>query len=116
MRATIDGEVICGGEDEEFSDEKRRDAAIPKKTARLQKKLSQLLPDIDPRAAFRWTGCFGSTDTGMPIIGQIPAHPCCYAVLGYGGNGITFSMLAARFLRAAILGRPDPEAKRFAFR
>lgn len=29
MRTTDDGRVICGGEDEEFKDEARRDALIP---------------------------------------------------------------------------------------
>jgi glycine/D-amino acid oxidase-like deaminating enzyme len=38
-----------------------------------------------------------------------------HAVLGYGGNGITFSMLAATLLTKAILGRRDPDASLFEF-
>ena len=34
LRATTDGRVICGGEDEAFADEASRDALIPAKTAR----------------------------------------------------------------------------------
>jgi glycine/D-amino acid oxidase-like deaminating enzyme len=30
----------------------------------------------------------------------VPGMKHCYAVLGYGGNGITFSMMAAQILRA----------------
>ena len=52
----------------------------------------------------------------MPTIGEIPGYPKCYAVLGYGGNGITFSMIAAQVLRAAITGEGDPDADLFAFR
>jgi hypothetical protein len=40
----------------------------------------------------------------------------CYAVMGFGGNGITFSMLAARLITAAVLGRKCPESKLFGFR
>ena len=35
MRATADGRVICGGEDEAFTDEDRRDALIGAKSARI---------------------------------------------------------------------------------
>ena len=41
--------------------------------------------------------------------------PNCYAVLGYGGNGITFSALAAQLLRNQIVGSSDSDAQRFAF-
>jgi hypothetical protein len=35
--------------------------------------------------------------------------------LGYGGNGITFSMLAASVLTIAVGGRRDPDAYLFEF-
>ena len=52
MRATKDGRVICGGEDEEFSNEDRRDALIPRKSVRLSRKLKKLFPDIDAEPEF----------------------------------------------------------------
>ena len=51
----------------------------------------------------------------QPLSGFPPA-PRCYAVLGYGGNGITFSMLAAQLISASIGRRRDPDAGLFAFR
>jgi glycine/D-amino acid oxidase-like deaminating enzyme len=51
----------------------------------------------------------------MPTIGQIPGYPKCYAVMGYGGNGITFSMLATKLITAAVLGKKLPEARLFGF-
>jgi glycine/D-amino acid oxidase-like deaminating enzyme len=39
----------------------------------------------------------------------------CQAVLGYGGNGITFSMMAAQILRAHICGKGDADADLFSF-
>jgi glycine/D-amino acid oxidase-like deaminating enzyme len=116
VRATSDGRVICGGGDEEFADDARRDALLSRKTRMLEKKLAKLLPAVDPHAEFAWTASFGQSNTGLPSIGAIPGHRRCYAVLGYGGNGITFSMLAAQLISAAIGGRRDPDAKLFAFK
>ena len=50
---------------------------------------------------------------GAILSHEIPDHPRCYSVLGYGGNGITFSMLAAQFLSAAVRGRAHPDARLF---
>jgi glycine/D-amino acid oxidase-like deaminating enzyme len=115
-RATVDGRVICGGEDEDYATEESRDAKLNQKTNILEKKLAKLLPKIDPRARFAWTASFGQSETGLPSIGPIPGHPRCYAVLGYGGNGITYSMLAAQLVSASIGKRQDQDAKLFAFR
>jgi glycine/D-amino acid oxidase-like deaminating enzyme len=115
LRATPDGRVICGGEDEEFSDSDRRDALRSAKTKRIEQKLHRLFPALHARAAMAWAGSFGGSPQGMPTIGRIPGYPKCYAVMGYGGNGITFSMLATKLITAAVLGRKLPEARLFAF-
>jgi glycine/D-amino acid oxidase-like deaminating enzyme len=116
LRTTTDGRIICGGEDAEFADAEHRDALLNEKAKTLEKKLAMMLPKVDPRPEFAWTASFGQSNTGLPSIGPIPGHSRCYAVLGYGGNGITYSMLAAQLVSAAIGGRHDPDAKLFAFR
>ncbi len=115
LRTTIDGRIVCGGEDEEFSDEGVRDALLPAKTARLSQKLARLFPSVDPRPEFAWTGSFGTTSSGLPLIGKLPRHPRVHAVLGYGGNGITFSRIAAEIVRADLTGGIDADAELFAF-
>ena len=75
--------MICGGEDEEFSDEDKRDALLARKTATLQRKLAKLLPEIDTRVAFAWTGSFGESANGLPAIGPIPRMPNCWAAPGW---------------------------------
>ena len=115
LRTTPDGRVICGGEDEPFVDETRRDALLPGKTATLERRLARLFPSLDARAQYRWTGSFGASPTGTPTIGPIPGMSRCYAALGYGGNGITFSMMAAQMLRGFVLGRGDPDSDLVAF-
>lgn len=115
MRTTPDGRVICGGEDEEFSDEEKRDALIPKKTATIARKLARLFPNLDTTPAFAWAGAFGTTGTGLPSIGQVPYKPNVWAVLGFGGNGITYSRIAADIIAAALSGKRDPDADLYAF-
>lgn len=114
LRTTADGRIIVGGEDEPFADDERRDALIPKKVAAIGRKLGRLLPQVDTRPALAWAGCFGESATGMPAIGAIPGAESCFAVMGYGGNGITFSAIAAQLIQRAILGIPDPDAELFA--
>ena len=114
-RTTPDGRVICGGEDEALQDEATRDALLAPKTARLQTKLHQLVPQLDGQAAFAWCGSFGASPTGLPTIGALPKQPGCFAILAFGGNGITYSRIAAEVIAAELTGRPDLDADLFAF-
>ena len=114
MRATDDGRIICGGEDEDFQDEEHRDALILEKTAAIMRKLAALMPGIDPSLEFSWTGSFGATPTGLPIIGTLPRKLRIHAVMGYGGNGITFSQLASEMIATTLDGREDSDADLFA--
>jgi glycine/D-amino acid oxidase-like deaminating enzyme len=115
IRTTSDGRVICGGEDEDCEDAESRDALLSKKTAVIGRKLAKLLPAIDTHAQFAWTGSFGKSATGLPTIGEVPAMKNCWAVLGYGGNGITYSRIAADIIRAALIGGRDASADLYQF-
>lgn len=115
VRATADGRVICGGEDEDFVDEARRDELITSKASRIAEKLGLIFPHLDVRPEFAWTGSFGTTSTGLPYIGAIPRHPRIHAVMGYGGNGITFSRIASEIISASIKGSADMDAELFSF-
>ncbi|AVO44219.1 NAD(P)/FAD-dependent oxidoreductase [Phreatobacter cathodiphilus] len=116
LRSDHEGRIICGGEDEDLADEETRDALLPVKIKTIQAKLEAVLPGIDTEADYAWCGSFGASETGTPSIGPVPRMPGCYAVLGYGGNGITFSMMAAQILRGQIAGTGDPDADLFSFR
>jgi glycine/D-amino acid oxidase-like deaminating enzyme len=41
----------------------------------------------------------------LPLIGPVPGKKEIYAAYGYGGNGITFSFLAAQLIGALIAGK-----------
>ncbi len=115
IRTSPEGRVICGGEDEDITDEERRNALLPRKAETLRRKLHRLLPRLDTRLDFSWTGTFGETTTGLPLIGPIPGMPHRWAALGYGGNGTVYAAIAADVLVGAILGRADTDADLYAF-
>ena len=72
--------------------------------------------ELDATADFAWTGSFGTSQSGLPAIGPLRGKPNCFAVLGFGGNGITFAMIAAQVIRGYLRGPRDPDADVFAFK
>ena len=60
--------------------------------------------------AFACAAPFGNTTTGLPVIDLVPAVPGLHAVMGFGGNGITSSAIAAR-----IAGLADPDEDLFRY-
>ncbi len=115
MRTTNDGRAIVGGEDDPFRNPLRRDALVPKKAERLARRFRELFPRIDLEIAYAWGGTFGETKDGLAYIGSVPELPACYFTLGFGGNGVTYSVVAAEIIRDAILRRPNTEAHLFRF-
>ena len=114
-RTTVDGRIIFGGEDDpSLVEPAARDAAVPVKTERLARKLAALWPHASLDVDCRWAGTFDSTDDGLPLIGAVPGAKNLFAAYGYGGNGITFSYLAAELIGALIAGRHSPLLDDFA--
>jgi glycine/D-amino acid oxidase-like deaminating enzyme len=116
MRTDRDGRILIGGEDVPFRNPAVRDALMPRKTAKLVKRFNKMFPDIALEVAFNWCGTFAETADGLAYIGEAPDSRWrgCLFALGYGGNGITFSVIAARIIADAILSRANPDAKVFA--
>jgi glycine/D-amino acid oxidase-like deaminating enzyme len=115
IRTTTEGRVICGGEDADISDDEKRNALLAGKTRILRRKLGRLLPDLNTAVDYAWTGAFGQTTTGLPIIGEVPGMPNCWIALGYGGNGTTYAAIAGDVIFGGIAGRPDADAHLYGF-
>jgi glycine/D-amino acid oxidase-like deaminating enzyme len=115
MRTTNDNRIIVGGEDEEYNNPLKRDQALTDKAAVLEKKFKKMFPEIPFVTDMSWAGTFSSTADGLPYIGTYPNKPNMYFALGYGGNGITFSMIAAQVIGNLIIGKPDSRAELFGF-
>jgi glycine/D-amino acid oxidase-like deaminating enzyme len=114
-RTTVSGRIIIGGEDSnEVVEPHARDALIPEKSRILSEKLEALWPRAQRDIAYRWAGTFDTTRDGLPLIGPVPAKHGVFAAYGYGGNGITFSFLAAQLIGGLIAGGTSPLIDDFA--
>ncbi len=115
MRTTDDNRLLIGGGDEDFLDEKKRDKLLTAKTHMLEKYLKKILPDVNFHTDFAWAGTFGETEDGLPYIGSHPDFPGTYFVLGFGGNGITFSVVGMDIISDLFKHKKNPLAKYFRF-
>ena len=114
-RTTSAGRIIIGGEDSDAVIEpEARDRLIPEKSRILAQKLAALWPRTSRQLDFRWAGTFDTTRDGLPLIGPVPGQKRMYAAYGYGGNGITFSYLAAQLIGGLVAGSSSPLLRDFA--
>ncbi len=104
MRTTADHRIVAGGEDDATTDPDRRDSKLAAKAQAIREKMKRLWPQANAEIATAWCGTFGETADGLPLIGPVPRMPNVYAAYGYGGNGITFSFLAAQMVGAMVAG------------
>lgn len=115
IRTTADNRIITGGRDEEFYSPSKRDDLIKSKTKQLYADTKKLFPAIDISPEFSWAGTFASTKDGLPFIGTYNKMPNSYFALGFGGNGITFSFIAAKIIAGLIKSKKHPNADLFSF-
>ncbi len=121
LRWTVDGRLILGGEDLVHRATKGARTRIARAQARLLSYLTRLYPRLGgERPEYVWEGLFAETPDGLPYVGRHSRYPKHLFALGYGGNGMTASFLAARVLLDLYQGRDKTakarlRAKLFAF-
>ena len=115
MRTTADNRILVGGKDSPFSNPSRRDQMLTRKARELERSFVRLFPAITFRTDFKWAGTFAASKDGLPYIGSIAERPHTYFALGFGGNGITFSVIAANIIRDLLTGKKNPDAEIFSF-
>lgn len=115
MRTTSDNRMMIGGEDVPFRSPERRDRLLRWKIKRLEKKFTEIYPEIPFTVDMAWCGTFSSTKDGLPYIGLWPGRKRMFFALGYGGNGITFSMIAAQLIKNKLKGIKDDRENVFGF-
>ena len=103
LRTTDDGRVLMGGEDSRFSRRHEQHRVLEKKTARLLKRFHTMLPHVKTESAYSWAGVFSETRDGLPFVGQQNPGEGIHYALGYGGNGITLGVVAARYCPTSSL-------------
>lgn len=115
IRTDHKNRIIVGGEDDDFNDTERREALLRRKVEILEHKFGNLFPEIPLKAEMSWCGTFSVTKDGLPFIGSWPGRERMIFDLGYGGNGITFSMIGAQIIRNTLLGISDDRRQIFGF-
>ena len=113
LRTTASNRAVIGGEDVPFVNDARRDALLPAKRAALERSLRAMFPKLELEVACAWTGTFAETKDSLAYIGELPDTAGLYLALGYSGNGIAYSMVAAEIIRDACCGREHPDAPIF---
>ena len=105
-----DGRLIVGGEDEADPVAHENKAKLKRKCETISAKLRRLLPEVEFEVDYSWAGAFGESSTGLPSIGPIEGMDQCWAVMGFGGNGITYSVIASQIVATEVRGGSDPDA------
>ncbi len=106
---------MIGGSDTEFSTDHQRDGLVERKIEKLVTRFRELFPDAPFVPEYAWAGTFAETKDGLAYIGSPSDRPRAYFALGYGGNGITFSAIAASLISDLFAGRPNADAAVFRF-
>ena len=114
IRTTADNRIMLGGRDEETNNPKVRQDKLELKTQQLADDFVKLFPKLRFRPEFSWAGTFGVTKDGLPYIGHYEPKPNGLFSLGFGGNGITFSVIAAEIIRDILLEKANPNEAIFA--
>lgn len=115
FRSTDDNRIVMGGGDRDFKNATRRDALLPKKEKDLVKKFQKCFPDIPFVADYSWAGTFGETKDGLPYFGKTDPEKKEHYILGFGGNGITFSVMGMDAVMHSINKTPHPYLEYYKF-
>jgi glycine/D-amino acid oxidase-like deaminating enzyme len=121
LRSTVDNRIMVGGEDivmngfiNKLSDISQDE--IQNKYNTLKQHVKTMFPDLnDLKAAYSFHGLFGDTKDSLPYIGEYKAMPGCYFCLGYGANGILYTVFGAQMLLNLYKGIRQPELDIFTF-
>lgn len=107
--------LIIGGGDTGFRHSHARGRLVERKSRVLARRARALFPGLSPEPAFSWAGTFASTRDGLAYIGAPKRGGRVLYALGFGGNGITYSVISRKILGDLILGRENPDGAVFAF-
>lgn len=98
-RWTAGHRLLLGGEDRLVQPGQRRRQQFDNASRDLRAYFEGQLPALAAiRTEHAWEGLFAVTADSLPYIGPHRRYPHHWFALGYGGNGMTFGVLAARLL------------------
>ncbi len=106
----IDGKqyLIAGGYDHKTAHESNTE----KRFLELEAHIRAYFPVKE--IMYRWSSQYFEPADGLPYIGRLPGHTdLVYVASGFGGNGMTYSHIAASVLRSILMNEDNPAIKLF---
>jgi glycine/D-amino acid oxidase-like deaminating enzyme/nitrite reductase/ring-hydroxylating ferredoxin subunit len=95
--------LIVGGEDHKTGEVKNTNGNMLRLESHVRSFFSV------GQVAAQWSSQFYEPVDGLPYIGHLPGNPHnVYVATGFGGNGMTYSHVAANILTDTILKRENP--------
>jgi glycine/D-amino acid oxidase-like deaminating enzyme len=115
-RWTDDARLLIGGGDRPHASGRLRQQALRTGIEAVRDYFRALFPPLGRIALeYGWDGVFAMTPDALPYIGPHRRYPRHLFALGYGGNGMTFGVLAGRLLLDWYTGRDATDLDLFAF-
>ena len=116
LRATEQGRLLIGGEDDLIDLPGKRDRAVQRKSRKLLAKLRKLVGRDDIEKGFAWAGTFAETDDALPFFGCHDRYgPRVHFAMAYGGNGIVYAVIGAEVIRRQICRQSHPLTRFLSF-
>ena len=107
---TPDRRLVLGGRrDVRLADEFTADEALTEPVQQALEEFAVELLGAPPRITHRWSGIFGQTEDGLPLVGRVPGRDDTWVAAGYSGHGNVLGFASGVLLAQAILGSPAPE-------
>ena len=115
-RWTPEHRLLIGGEDRRVQRGQRRDQQFTTASRDLRAYFDARLSGLTSvKTEHAWEGLFAITPDSLPYIGPHRRYPRHWFALGYGGNGMTFGLLAARLLLERWQGAMSDDHALFEF-
>ena len=123
LRPTTNNSIIIGGEDIKVDDLEGEVANMGDRHPlalqqyhQLLKRVRHMFPQIDNIKTDYWChGLFIDTQDGLPFIGKHPDYPGAYFNLGFGSNGILYSLIGAKLISQDYIGKNPKELELYKF-
>jgi gamma-glutamylputrescine oxidase len=109
-----DGRLVIGGRrDIDLEGESTaEEATTPAVQSALEGLIRELVGRL-PAITHRWSGIFGMSPDGLPLVGLVPGQDRVWVSRGYSGHGNVLGLACGELVAKAILGRREPELDLF---
>ncbi len=114
IRTTSDQRIVVGGRDEAWVDGNQGDRILKTKSRQLAADFKRLF-GTELKTEYSWSGVYTGTADTLPLVGAVSTVPHTFFTTGFGGNGITLSLVAAEIIRDKLLGHSHRDEELFSF-